>query len=154
MSSTVSVSVRENTERERSRSDAAQRRNLVADPANVSRYMDPPADTIYPLEFAFHLLGDVRGKTVVDFGAGDGANSILLAKRGARVISLDLSPELLDICKKRLQINGESAEVLAVSCHDTGLPSDSIDVVFGAAILHHLDLTSAAAEVFRILWRL
>ncbi len=28
---------------------------------NIARYMNPPRDTAYPLEYAYHLLGDVRG---------------------------------------------------------------------------------------------
>ena len=40
-----------------------------------ARYEHPPIDTAYPLEFAYHELGDVTGKRVIDFGCGSGANS-------------------------------------------------------------------------------
>ena len=32
--------------------------------ANIQRYQAPGAETCYPLEYAFHLLGDARGKAV------------------------------------------------------------------------------------------
>src|SRR5438034_10524843 len=57
---------------------------LVADEANVARYLDPPWHTVYPLEYAYALLGDVRGRTVLDFGCGSGENTVLLARRHAK----------------------------------------------------------------------
>jgi SAM-dependent methyltransferase len=37
------------------------------------------------------------------------------------------------------------------SAHDLPLPDESIDVVFGIAILHHLDLSLVSREVSRVL---
>ena len=37
--------------------------------ANIQRYLAPTADTCYPLEYAFHLLGDARGKAVLELVA-------------------------------------------------------------------------------------
>ena len=34
------------------------------------RYENPPADTCFPLEYAYHLLGDPRDKTVLEYGCG------------------------------------------------------------------------------------
>ncbi|HEX8089751.1 MAG TPA: hypothetical protein VF762_12900, partial [Blastocatellia bacterium] len=33
---------------------------LRASESTINRYMNPPANTCFPLEYAFHLLGDVR----------------------------------------------------------------------------------------------
>jgi SAM-dependent methyltransferase len=140
-----------------SRSDAeASHQNLSAlkaDAAQLERYQNPPADTVYPLEFSYHLLGDVRGKTVLDFGCGNGENTILLVRRGARVLSMDISTASVKVAEKRLEINNleNAAEFFTGSAHDICLPDESIDVVFGMAILHHLDLKLSAKEVFRVL---
>ena len=146
----------ERAEVERSAAEAAHigADGLAADPANVARYVDPPADTTHPLEYAFHLLGDVHGKTVLEYGCGDGLNTILLAHRGARkIISLDISPELIEIARRRLEVNGrsEGVEFVVGSAHDMPLEDESVDVVLGIAILHHLDLRLAAREVRRVL---
>src|SRR4051812_2237561 len=46
------------------------------------------------------LLGDVHGKTIIDFGSGDGLEALDLARRGAaRVIGLDLNPSCLEIAR-------------------------------------------------------
>ena len=126
---------------------------LVADERQVRRYLDPPLDTPFPLEYAYALLGDVRGRTVLDFGCGSGQNSLLLARRGARVVGVDISASLIALAERRLRANGVggAAKFVVGSAHDLPVRSDSVDVVFGIAILHHLDLAACAREVQRVL---
>jgi SAM-dependent methyltransferase len=142
-------------ERKRSAYEATQigDSELQAVTEDLTRYVHPPADTIHPLEFAFHLLGDVTGKTVLEYGCGDGVNTVLLANRNAHVISLDLSPELVELAQRRVRFNKISAGIdfIVGSAHNLPLPDESVDVVFGIAILHHLDLALSAAEVRRVL---
>ena len=127
--------------------------DLLANEAEVARYMNPPADTCYPLEYAYHLLGDVRGKTVLEYGCGDGLNTLQLARRNGRIKALDISPELIEVARRRLAVNHINADVefMVGSAHDLPLPDESVDVVFGMAILHHLDLALSAREVKRVL---
>jgi SAM-dependent methyltransferase len=117
------------------------------------RYLDPPEDTPYPLEYAYWLLGNVEDDAVLDLGCGSGSNTALIALRGARVTALDLSPDLIDLARRRLEVNRIDADVrfLVGSAHAIDLPNESMDVVFGMAILHHVDLGQTAAEVCRVL---
>lgn len=152
---TSSIKEWERAERERSAQEAAQSpsTNPLSEPGDVDRYYNPPVDTIHPLEYAFHILGDVRGKTILEYGCGDGVNTVPLAKRGANVIALDLSPELIAVAKQRLLAHGITTGVDFVvgSAHNLPLHEGSVDVVFGIAILHHLDLTLASNEIWRVL---
>ena len=43
------------------------------------------------------------------------------------------------------------AQFIVASAHDLPLPDGSIDVLFGIAILHHLDLKLVSKEVHRVL---
>ena len=144
----------EQAEIARSRDEAghASAARLATDEAIIRRYARPPADTPFPLEYAYHLLGDVTGQTVLDYGCGDGENTVLLGRRGARIIALDVSEALLGLARNRLATDGSRPPLfLAGSAHEIPLPSSSADVVFGIAILHHLDLDRASAEVRRVL---
>jgi SAM-dependent methyltransferase len=155
MSSLTGIEQWEAAEIERSIIEAGRTplSRLTMDEANVQRYLNPPPDTPYPLEYAFHLLGDISGKTVLDYGCGNGENAIPLARRGARVIGLDVSEALLNLARTRMEINGlpDEATFVAASAHDVPLPDASVDVVFGIAILHHLDLDLAGREIKRLL---
>ena len=145
----------ERIEAERSAAEASHidPARLVANERQVARYMAPPAGTCYPLEYSYHLLGDVGGKVVLEYGCGDGLNTLALARRGALVKALDISPELIAVARRRLEVNGADANVEFVvgSAHDMPLEDESVDVVFGIAILHHLDLKLSAREVRRVL---
>jgi len=143
-----SLSERDRVEVERS---AAEARSVVLAPVDVDRYLDPPADTPYGLEYAYHLLGDIRGKTVLDLGCGTGENLVPLAKRGAQVIGIDISPDLIQLAQQRINSYGLTATVRPGSAYDTELPDESVDVVFSMALLHHLDLPKARNEIYRIL---
>jgi SAM-dependent methyltransferase len=148
----LSFTEEEKAEIERSAIEAARRTEPIAmDRAQLARYADPPRDTPFPLEYAFHLLGDVRGRTILDYGCGAGEDLVHIAARGADVVGLDISPELVDLARKRADAYNVKARYIVGSGYQTGLPSASVDIVFAIAIFHHLDLAAAKEELCRIL---
>jgi ubiquinone/menaquinone biosynthesis C-methylase UbiE len=120
---------------------------------DISRYLNASADTYYPLEYSHYLLGDVRGKMILDFGCGAGKSSVLLARRGAKVVALDISEPIMHVARERLIQNDifNSVSFVNGSAHNLPLADESVDLVFGIAILHHLHLQLVAREVYRIL---
>ncbi|MFN3992212.1 MAG: magnesium protoporphyrin IX methyltransferase [Tabrizicola flagellatus] len=48
------------------------------------------------------LPDDLRGARVLDAGCGTGAMAAELAQRGAQVVGVDISPQLIDIARRRL----------------------------------------------------
>src|ERR1700736_5219994 len=66
----------------------------------IARYMDPRSETAFPLEYAFAVLGDVVGRTILELGCGSGINSVLLARRGARVVAVDISHSLIAVAAR------------------------------------------------------
>jgi SAM-dependent methyltransferase len=145
----------ESAEVRRSAAEAQQvdRTALRATEDNLEKYVNPLQDTLFFLEYAFHLLGDVAGQEVLEYGSGWGENTILLAHRGAHVHGIDISPELIAINQQRMDVNGVTSGVrLSVaSAYEVPCPDASVDVLFGMMILHHLDLGQAAREVYRVL---
>jgi SAM-dependent methyltransferase len=121
---------RDQAEIERSAEEARRTVLKATDRAQIARYLDPPSDTHYPLEYAFHLLGDIRGKTVLDLGCGTGENLVPLVERGARVIEIDISPDLIALAQQRMQNAALEATLRFGSAYDTGLESGSIDIIF------------------------
>jgi SAM-dependent methyltransferase len=121
------------------------------DPSQVERYRNPPPNTPYSLEYAFHLLGDLRGKTVLDLGCGKGENIVPLSTRGASVTGVDISPDLIELARKRIAISGVAAEARVGSAYDTGLADESVDVIFCIALIHQLEIPRVRQEMLRIL---
>lgn len=150
-----SLSEREQAEIQRSAAEAGKAVVRTIPHAELERYLNARADTPFSLEYAFYLLGDVRGKTVLDLGCGQGENTVALVARGARVRALDISPELVEIAARRLRdqnpAQAAEAEVAVGSAYETGLPSQSVDVVFCMSLIHHLDIGRVRDEMRRIL---
>ena len=153
MLSPATLAARDRAEQARSASEAARTRVRPTLAEVFRRYQEPAAGTAFALEYAFHLVGNVRGLRVLDLGCGSGAHAMLLAARGARVIGLDLSEDLLRLARRRAELDAVADRVapLQASAHALPVVTGSIDVVFGNAILHHLDLDAAAREVHRVL---
>src|SRR5262249_40427752 len=84
----------------------SQGADLRISPGQLRRYMAPPADTPYAIEYAYNQLGDVRGRRVLDLGCGSGENTLLLVNRGAEVHGVDISKRLLSLARRRMWVNG------------------------------------------------
>jgi len=144
----------ERAEVERSASEAlhTSELDLINSEKDLSRYLNPPSRSAYPLEFLYSLVGDVAGRRVLDLGCGSGMNALYLARRGARVLALDISPELLALAIQRVRMHSVDGVSFALgSAHCLPVADRSVDLVFGNAILHHLDLEVAPLEIFRVL---
>ncbi len=99
----------------------------------------------------------IAGKKVLDYGCGVGDFSYELAKRGAIVSGIDVSERLIAIARRSVppsissQFAQRTPEFFVDDAHATHFPNNAFDFVFGNAILHHLDLKRAFAEIARIL---
>jgi SAM-dependent methyltransferase len=100
---------------------------------------------------AFDSLGDVSGKRVLDYGCGHGMASVVLARRGAFVTGIDLSPRYIAEARRRAAANEVVVEFRTADAEQLPFPDCSFDAVWGCAILHHLDLRRCGAELRRVL---
>ncbi len=95
-----------------------------------------------------------KGKRVLDYCCGNGADSIIIAQNGAAgVIGIDISEVSIDNCKKLAKQNKlESIASFQVQdAEHTGFEDNSFDIITEYGCLHHLDLDKAFAELSRIL---
>lgn len=99
------------------------------------------------------FLQAIPGQQVLDLGSGKGNETLMLAKRGLAVISVDLSFHQLIRARKLLERIIPGAKVFFLQADAERLPFDqgTFRKIYGKAILHHLDLDRAAGEVLRIL---
>ncbi len=86
-------------------------------------------NTLDPVELAG--LGDVRGKSVLHLQCHFGMDSLSLARMGARVTGLDLSPEAIKAARALSQEIGVSAEFVQANVYDAAqVLSGRFDLVF------------------------
>ena len=121
------------------------------DPAGLRFADDDYLDHETWVRPAFERLGDVTGQSVLDLGCGHGMAAVVLARRGAIVTACDLSAGYVAEACARARAN--EAEVHCVQADDHRLPfaAESFAAAWGHAILHHLDVPTAARELWRVL---
>lgn len=99
------------------------------------------------------FVGDLRGREVLELGSGAGEMTTLLARSGAHVTAVDLSPASVALARRRARLHGVDGAIDFVVAAGESLPlvSERFDVVVGKAVLHHLDASRAAPELHRVL---
>ena len=94
------------------------------------------------------ILGDVKGKKVLDVGAGTGRLAVKLSEAGAIVTALDLSEKMLEILKRK----NRKIEVVFGDAENLDFVDGNFDIVVGAFLIVHLKNPSIFfKEVYRVL---
>jgi SAM-dependent methyltransferase len=124
----------------------AQRQNWSGgDWSAVAPAIQGAADTVVA------ELGIAAGHDVLDVATGNGNAAIAAAARGARVVGLDLVPELLEAAGRRAEETGVNVEWVVGDADVLPFDDDSFDRVtsiFGA--IFAFDHRGAAAELVRV----
>jgi len=83
------------------------------------------------------ILGDVAGKDVLELGCGTAYFSSWLARRGARVVGVDVTPEQLETAGAMQREFELDFPLIEANAEDVPLPDESFDIAFseyGASI--------------------
>jgi len=100
---------------------------------------------------AARLLGEVRGKTLLDYGCGQGEEAVYFAKLGACVTAIDISDVGIRVGRERAAANGLGIDFRVMSCTPTEFSDGSFDIIHGMGILHHVGISKGLGEVHRLL---
>jgi SAM-dependent methyltransferase len=90
-----------------------------------------------PSDSELGVLGDVAGKDVVELGCGTAYFGAWLARRGARVTGIDITPAQLDTARRMSEETGIPMNLIEASAEEVPLPDESFDLAFseyGASI--------------------
>ena len=94
------------------------------------------------------LFGNIKGKKILDVGAGTGRFALVLSNAGAQVVALDISKEMLKV------LNNKNKKIETVVGEAENLPFDAgiFDVVTATFLIVHLkNPLSFFDEAYRVL---
>jgi SAM-dependent methyltransferase len=106
-----------------------------------------------PSEAGLRLLGDLKGKRILELGCGGAQCSIAFAKQGATAIGVDFSAQQLAFARRLCEREDVRVELRKGDLADLAfLRADSIDVVFSAYAFGYVDdLNRVFRQVHRVL---
>jgi SAM-dependent methyltransferase len=104
-------------------------------------------------EADYRLLGDLKGKRVLELGCGGAQCSIAFAKQGATAIGVDFSAEQLAFARRLCDREEVRIELHLSDLADLAfLRADTIDLVFSAYAFGYVeDLNRVFRQVHRVL---
>jgi SAM-dependent methyltransferase len=96
------------------------------------------------------LTSDLRpGMEVLEPGCGTAYLTRELARTGAAITAIDISPELLEMARGRCHESSVSFEI--GNAYALNYSNNSFDAVVGSSVLHHLVIERALGELHRVL---
>jgi SAM-dependent methyltransferase len=103
--------------------------------------------------YAHELAIRADGAHVLEYGCGPGSQAYHLARHGARVTGIDISPVAIDMAREQGEREGvaDTLDFRVMDAEHLDFPDATFDVVCGSGIIHHLDLERAYAELARVL---
>ncbi|MFA5364050.1 MAG: class I SAM-dependent methyltransferase [Candidatus Bathyarchaeia archaeon] len=111
--------------------------------------------SLFRLKLIHGFVGDIKNKTVLDLGCGNGSVSYLLWYLGAKVYGLDISKQALvgtrNLGNPKQAGNGFESELLQGDATRLPFQPESFDLVFCIETLEHIqDDIAAVAEIEKV----
>ena len=98
------------------------------------------------------LIGDVRGRAILDIGCGDGELAIELARRGGAVTGIDLSAAMIDAAKSRASRCNANIALQVAAADKLPFAVEKFDIVTAVTILCFVeDARPVFREIARVL---
>jgi SAM-dependent methyltransferase len=96
------------------------------------------APTALENRFIRSRMGDLRGKRLLDIGAGLGESSVYFALQGAQVTMTDISPGMVQKGRQLARRYGVEVEGIVSEAEDLGVAAETFDFVYIANTIHHV----------------
>ena len=90
-----------------------------------------------------------RNKRVLEIGCGTGLFTKEIAMTDNEITAIDISEDLIAIARNRS--NTGNVTFLVENAYETQFENENFDVIVGSSSLHHLDMSRALSEIYRLL---
>lgn len=124
-------------------------RSVQVDELLVPQFFEAPTAT--DNQYILGLVGDLRGKRILDLGCGAGEAAVYFALRGAQATGIDISGEMIAVARGLAEKHNVKVDLRKMGAEALQLEDDSFDIVYGYGALHHIDLAHSSKEIYRVL---
>lgn len=95
---------------------------------------------------------DARGRRVLEVGFGAGTDHLRLARRGARLTGVDITPQNFVETQRRFAHAGERSRLAVADAEALPFRAAAFDLVYSFGVIHHTsDIDAALREMARVI---
>lgn len=95
---------------------------------------------------------DIQGKRALEVGFGMGTDHINLARQGAVMHGVDITPQNRELLNKRLGYYDLVSELKTTDAESLPYEDNSFDFVYSLGVIHHIpDTQKVVDEIYRVL---
>jgi len=106
--------------------------------------------SMFAQEFA-EKLQELKMKTLLEIGCGNGRDSIFFAHAGIEVTAVDVSPSAIELARQNAQDAEVSVDFQVANAEELSFADGQFNGVFSLSVLHATDLKKSIPEVNRVL---
>ena len=118
------------------------------DVASIDIYKRNEALTAPEMRCITTMLGDIKGKQLLDVGCGLGEASVYFAIMGAKVTSSDLSSGMLRATEKLAALNGVTVQTHQAASEHMNLGADEkFDIIYVGNLFHHVNIAQTIEKL-------
>ncbi|MGC8979343.1 class I SAM-dependent methyltransferase [Caldisericum sp.] len=130
--------------------------HVAKHPEGSKEFFNEIADFRYKIEcpwlrptFKFEQYKDKR---VLEVGVGDGIDHLELAKAGAILTGIDITPKSIELTKQNLELHGYKSTLFVADAEILPFEDSIFDAVYSFGVLHHVpNIQKAINEIYRVL---
>ncbi|MFA6005063.1 MAG: class I SAM-dependent methyltransferase [Patescibacteria group bacterium] len=118
------------------------------DPKKIDVIRTNEACTAPEMRYITQVLGNIKGKTLLDIGSGLGEASVYFALKGAHVTALDLSKEMLKTTQRIAKNYKTKVSTVQGAIEYLNLKkSQKFDVIYAGNVFHHINIPQALDQL-------
>lgn len=94
-----------------------------------------------------------KGESILEIGPGSGAYTLALLQKGAKVTAIDISEDMIKVCKKKVEDRGFKVEFHQGNILNIPIRDETMDKAIAIGIMTHLPERNMFADAVKAMFR-
>ena len=103
------------------------------------------------IRYSYSLLGELKGKKILEIGCGSGQQTLYFAQQEAKVTAIDISPESVQHLEQFSEEKKVKAQALLMNAEKLDFGNETFDCIYLNSVLMHVDHEAVFRECHRVL---
>ena len=104
------------------------------------------------LQYSYSLLGQLRGKKLLEVGCGSGQQAVWFASQGSQVTAIDVSDKSVHSTQWAAKEHNVKLVARRMDAAQLQFPAETFDLIYLNSVLMHVNHSTVLKECARVLY--